>query len=105
MDELIARLEQATGPNRELDHAVETAVLGEWTYYAPEYTASIDAALTLVPEGFNWTVDGFPSGPACASCYLADAGGQLHDGATPAIAICIASLKARQAMANPQRDL
>lgn len=74
-DELIAALEKATGPNRELDAAI-ARIAGwgcvmrdpqadhNWYCWRKEYrsgvwiplslyTASIDAALTLVPEGMR----------------------------------------------------
>ena len=56
--ELIERLEKATGPDRELDHAIlcmiDPRVKGTCPmHYDPHYTASIDAALTLVPEGMR----------------------------------------------------
>lgn len=74
-DELIAALESATGPSREMDAWVAivakappegswllfgladpaTFAIGTHQYWdCPRYTASIDAALTLVPEG--WAV-------------------------------------------------
>lgn len=98
--ELIQRLEKATGPDVELDHA-----LGMLVGVGGDYTRSIDAALTLVPE------------PAVKSD-----GGRMVDirlderrnvgfatvnydfsaqGATPAIALCIAALKARAALIEP----
>lgn len=85
IDELIARLEKATGPDRELDIAILYAVdIGRWKYCenktaeliaecrskgltgrddacrrsaffdTPKYTASLDAAMQLVPEGWFW---------------------------------------------------
>lgn len=116
MDDLIARLEKATGPDRDLDHAIDTALLGEWTYYAPEYTASIDAALTLVPNGYRWLVRkhdgsktwaGGKGAKSFANVYADEHESPMYEAwtQTPALALCIAALKARQAMANPQRDL
>src|SRR5690606_3142744 len=75
MKDLIERLERAEGPARELDGRIWCAVNGYeilgwdddgcqyrakqpgWisSYYIREWTASLDAALTLVPEG--WFVD------------------------------------------------
>ena len=107
-DELIAALEKAEGPSRELDatiayHAGE-ARLGlpvPETWLAKHYTSSIDAALTLVPEGWRvnsisnvengwhavlvrgqWNVAGYATAGSVVSV-------------TPAIALCIAALKAR----------
>jgi len=65
---LAERVEQAAGPDRELDaaiilslgHAVEHPTGDEWFYQpankmgrkqVPAYTASLDAAMTLAPEG------------------------------------------------------
>lgn len=116
-DELIAALEKATGPDRELDAAIALA-LG-WTKHVrvwgyawtradgsdatwnglPAYTASIDAAVSLVPDGWcpligqnvhhrHWS---------CLVQRVTDSGDieSRHDSAaTPAIALCIAALKA-----------
>ena len=77
MDELIARVEAATGPDRELDADIQdiidpadgdriasgfcvpshgiTRTRRDWLkHIAKRYTASIDSALTLVPEGWEW---------------------------------------------------
>ena len=107
MKELIERLEKATGPDRELDEAVERAIFDEgkeWrSAHLPYFTASLDAALTLVPEGYRWLVgnawkDKHGSCPAMATVALAgDYGTRPTSAATPAIALCIAALKAREA--------
>lgn len=75
----------------------------------PDFTASVDAALTLVPEG--WLVSHLSTGdPTCGVAgrmsvteirpHLGndegwDIGQQEGRAMTPAIALCIASLKAR----------
>jgi hypothetical protein len=112
---LIERLEAATGPDRELDLDLALAVglltspleRGCWvdpgecidggkeadgtTFVALAYTASIDAALALVPEGAIWMVSTEEPGP-----YAAIEGGYCaYMAPTPALAICIAALKAR----------
>lgn len=128
-EELIARLKAATGPDRELD--AEIACLtkfpslrpakpddfdGEYGYskgnvkaehgflQADRYTASIDAALTLVPEGeghWPWvqisTVN--PTNPASgaeAVIYVAGTKSFMGKAAIPAIATAIAALKAQE---------
>lgn len=119
MKDLIERLERATGPDSELDEAI-ALVLG-WThqkmrgdakpywrkpgvteYYmrsiVPAYTASLDAALTLVPEGWMWDV----SSSGCAWIMRNDdsiCDSQIVIGGvkSPAIALCIAALRAREA--------
>lgn len=80
-----------------------------------EYTASIDAALTLVPEA--WAIDGFMIWPGEKSALRVvptklethngrtahwSQGTRIHaEGATAPIAICIAALKARAAQPLP----
>lgn len=65
------------------------------------YTSSIDAALTLVPEGFyldlhDWT---WAEEPAWCASLQSVTGERRHisqKGATASLALCIACLKARQ---------
>lgn len=127
-DEIIAALVKATGPSRELEVEIFTisghvneAHCKEWcrqdgrtdltreryiAAWAPNYTASIDAALTLVPEGFAWMIaHSNKENVARARCNLAsirlDHVSQIGEpagraeAATPAIALCIAALRAR----------
>ena len=129
LSELIERLEKATGPDRELDEriggAAGVSICWPWTDQdgryipridVPRYTASLDAALTLVPEGPWMTAIAGPwryaahhprAGQDNWECALTteDVGewciGDYGDGdtsgkgANAAIAVCIASLKAR----------
>jgi hypothetical protein len=120
--DLIARIEAATGPDRELDDAIADAIYtgkhrccikglsdeagGMWMFTYPNgsigsslrFTGSIDAALTLVPEGHQWSLAecAMPGryyaelGPRKASVWSFDA-----QAATPALALCAAALKAR----------
>lgn len=118
--DLIERLEAASGPDRELDAEIAVAIgLGKATanhagrYWkqgdlhvtgeAPAYTASIDAALTLVPEG--WTYEGrqgpsgFPhlwtlSTIKCGDVRYTTVTGRAR---SAAITLCIAALRAREA--------
>ena len=94
--ELIERLEKATGPDRELDRSIHIAIDGNTV--VPGYTESLDAALMLVPSWHKWSV-------ACGLLvqYVARVtqvkdSRDFFDGqcdSTPAIALCIAALKAR----------
>lgn len=124
LNDLIIRLAEAIGPDRELDAAIAEALSlipqtheramnhgrpqayywhkhnhkGDyWT--PPAYTASIDAALTLVPKGWGVVVrrwaDG--TGRGVAHCYPPEGSGDYCHGATPALAICIAALRAKEA--------
>lgn len=99
MDELIERLEKATGPNFALEQDIwceifaPDAVAIPLDLKPPSYTASIDAALTLVPKGSTWdlTFDDY-----LIACVGNGHNTGKHD-TTPAIALCIAALKARKA--------
>lgn len=148
LSELIERLEKATGPDRELDVAIGFAIGrirerdGNYLYAMGNdsdmvvepndyddrlvaqplgyYTASIDAALTLVPEGWGWSVGspwanetpdagGWPWSDIWirgeqeiyldGAATVTDSPGWNHFNApTVALALCIASLKARDAI-------
>jgi len=115
--ELIGRLDAAQEPDHVLDGDIWQAVNGwpendgyrfggVWFRRDPEddvafeqpprLTASIDAALTLVPEGMVWVVDsgeGYKPGALVAREIGYD--DSRSYGATPAIALCIAALWAR----------
>lgn len=127
-DELIAALERAEGPSEELDARILSAIYapdavvrqspfnGAWCLYKDgserlvdgsniprrdkNYTSSIDAALTLVPEGWIWGIgteaEGGPRFRAGLSKHNADGWDDRHGvSCSPAIALCIAALKAR----------
>lgn len=114
-DDLIKQLEQAQGPDRELDRAIHDLIYTpDWnkTDFGPVayYTTSIDAALTLVPPHHLWQLK---QGIQCTAIVWMletdyDEGG--HDVPTgysttfPAIALCIAALRARAAI-KPYSDI
>lgn len=112
-DELITELEKATGPDRKLDEAIYCTILSGVPVtalsgviyttdleYCPPYTASLDAALTLVPNDASWSLE-----PDSAWIRwmgkddVDEAQGHLFQrgGKCTAIALCIAALKARGA--------
>lgn len=106
-EQLIAALEAADGARYVLDQAIAKLVLPAdilARVVPPPYTVSIDAALTLVPEGWRWSLD-WTQRPHYQDCGRADlyapgSGIKPPDvcdvyAATPAIALCIAALKAR----------
>lgn len=145
MNDLIERIEAASGPDREMDRdilaAKGTHVLekrgrdrkswwyeidgpdyrrldpdGDRYFGMPRYTASIDAALTLVPEGWMFGIeragsyDGSPKDEAWCWPYESNFDPDWQNGqqgyrdapdgargsaATPALALCAAALKAR----------
>lgn len=69
---------------------------------APAFTASIDAAATLVLEGWRWgvTTTGFKPGASIVSPRGTFAGGGGAYAATPALALVAASLRARATQEN-----
>lgn len=114
MGELIARLEAASEGSDELNRAIFHDGLGNppqpthcdackqtrWVF-APAYTQSLDAALTLVPEGWTaWELRSFARktrfGCDLSRLTECDAGEDwAHgNGPTPALALCIAALRA-----------
>lgn len=124
MISLIKRLEALTGPSREVDAEIATAIGWKsvpWefsgkrglTWYAPDlevhyecphFTGSIDAALTLMPKinrpNFPWLAikSNNPNNPIGCRCelWLDNVKNYNGRGKTLAIAICIAALKARE---------
>lgn len=108
--DIIARLEKATGPDEAIDaevwcvvYAPDVVAIDHGAKFPP-YTTSIDAALTLVPNqpwigpwsilsrGNSWEAE------IGAGFHPRDVGyeSRAKSNATPAIALCIAALKARQ---------
>jgi hypothetical protein len=144
---LAALCEKAEGPDRELDADVFKALGApvpfqfmnklialefndvEQAYFArvsddmqvryspPAYTASLDAALTLVPEGLEWELLALDAardprfGRFQARIMLLtyaedpeELGPQaIANAATPALALCAASLRARDAAERDRR--
>jgi hypothetical protein len=132
---LAERCEQAAGPDRELDVAIARALgwkplyrddYSQWwppaavadarerkrsilhhpTQPLPMFTASLDAAVTLVPEGYYWQAANgkrrHSEPQACADLFVAHGPtrGDMSftvDAATPALALCAAALRARAA--------
>ena len=111
---LAERCEAATGPDREIDHDVAVAVGAQARNgsinIAAYYTASIDAAMMLVPEWWaieRWQIwPGQPSALRIVETHLGDDGQRWHGGkdrtlsaqaTTPALAIAAAAIRARAA--------
>ena len=122
---LAARCEAAEGPSRELDEAIVQGVYPEldirrdgpdglWRAHGStmgracllrveDYTASLDAALTLVPKGWRWSLDYTQRAPyqdcGCAALFAPGDGIKPPDvpetyARTPALALCAAALRA-----------
>lgn len=114
LDELIERVEKANKPTRDLFRECFEAVFGYGVTVVPDgprwvrYSAFIkmvdaeaweSAALMLVPEGYRWVIgstwkDKHGNVPAVASVCIAGDYARPIIGATSALAIVIASLKA-----------
>ena len=99
--ELIEKLERAEGPSRELDWAISDVLFGQRLDASiPPYTASIDAALMLVPEGVLWSAEAWDTNRVYPAHVRASAwvlGALRSYAATPAIALCITALRAKEA--------
>ena len=121
LNDLIARLEAATGPDRALDaeiaeacgtmphgltRALSNGEPAEWWWdgedclWPPEFTASVDAAITLAPNDLMWFLGRLDSSDMrfCATISERGAvGSKTWRGfsASPAIALCVAALNAR----------
>ena len=100
MKDLIAKLEAATEGSGTFDRAIRDALGLSALLVPPDggdeahpYTTSLDAAMKLVPEDRIWSVGKIVRAPG----YIAvlDNDGHSHKGSTPALALCIAALKAR----------
>ncbi len=112
IDDLIARLNAATEGSHELDAAIYLAINEAWPVAnPPRYTTSLDAALTLVPEGMFWNVGnaklmgagfqvtvGEPArGLKIGRKWYAHELHPINGPKTAPLAVCIAALRARQA--------
>jgi hypothetical protein len=118
---LADRCEQAAGPDRELDQDITKLLVPNnathiyrsrrgWSFFVYDsgkgiewfenqpYTVSLDAAVTLVPEGWRWWVNSSPFGRCwlVANDQIADKA-QSEKCATPALALCAAALRAKAA--------
>ena len=95
-ESMIAELEKAKKGRKGLDLKIRRLIQPyDFTYLS--YTTSIDAALTLVPEGWSYMIEGGLSTQS-PSAYLrppSQPGFDQGIAGTPALALCIAALKAR----------
>lgn len=133
MNDLASRIEQAEEADRDLDCEIALAIDGGEIIWlmangtmeqyparkyessmhvggfgkapVPLYTSSMDAAISLVPEGRMWRCDFLPARHAnkqVGSAFVAIDGDTYHgDARTYALALCAAALRARAAADNP----
>lgn len=112
--ELIERLEDLSGADRRFDGDIFKASYPDRDWHefedgwcardpvdtcafdvAPAYTASVDAALTLVPQGWDYCIYGGDRWDQI-ECQLFEEGKHISAlGSTLALAIVIAALRAR----------
>lgn len=116
---LIERIEAATEGSRELDGCIYIAVnipsekvgridqidgcVGWWPKGAPyvsaievpRYSTSIDAALMLLPDDYDWII-GNVNGQYGGTPYACVGSTEQHYAATPCLALLAAILRARQ---------
>jgi hypothetical protein len=117
--ELATRCEQATGPDKSIDREIAMATGwqhrsgGVWErvleWERPAFTASLDAAMTLVPDSCLamvkqlWDGDS-KSALARVSRYVASSRFWMGDWSglsdVPALALCAAALRARAAIVD-----
>jgi hypothetical protein len=99
-------------PSDALDWAIAQATTppGVRGWYQKPYTTSLDAAVTLVPEDWNWTVERYCFDavmpyrePGAKASVWRDSRNPRErffyiEAKTPALALCAAALRARAAM-------
>lgn len=110
---LLARVLAGAGPDRALDGALAEALQvggNPWKHdgdgwisvhgfgcQAAMFTASLDAALKLVPDGWGWAISTTGDLVPCAYGHSPDRSFWVDDtkAATPARAVCAFALRAR----------
>ena len=126
--ELAERVEALAGPDREVDFAIARTLgwrevgnptcamglMGRWYHPdgkmtdhlgSPRYTASLDAAMTLVPEGNDALVRLFPNGKGGAHVYPGmRATLPMISAVTPPLALTAAALRALAAQETNHVD-
>jgi hypothetical protein len=98
MTDLIQRLRAATGPDRELDAEIYRFIPvsdRQHLVVVPAYTASLDAAITLIPDGLDWEVKTAPHRKGAIARVVSMDATFWAEAATPALALTIAALLAR----------
>lgn len=93
---LANRVEASEGPSRELDREIARLIHGDgWNHHSDtRYTASLDAAMTLIPADHEWSVEWGGNSIAIVRHLIE---GPEHRGyaEAPALALCAAALRAR----------
>lgn len=96
MSPLLKDIAEAEAPDRGLDWRIHNRlqlIRGE----CPRYTSSFDAALLLVPEGYDWIV-GDVNGYVGGTPYACVGSEKAYYGCTAVLSLCLAALAAEQEM-------
>lgn len=103
MNALASRCEREEA-SRTLDVAIARAIEPDRprSKYDPNlsrFTVSLDAAVTLVPDEYDWIVARANGGLTIHACV---GNTTEHFGGTPALALCAAALRARAALSQTE---
>lgn len=104
LQDLIKRIEAADGPDRELDAEIAVQVK-PWREMCnlgveiPPYTSSIDAAMTLVPDG--WIIKEYTASRFVPHTFVVSEGVGIggvvgYSDHSMVLALCAAALRARE---------
>ena len=104
MADLLTRLEDAKEGSRELDAEIGQFACDPYAgaeyYCSPPYTASLDAITGLIERelpGVEWDITNVYGMNRAAVGLNIDDGPEFGEGANPALALCIAFVKAMEA--------
>lgn len=99
MRALIARVEVAEGASFAMDQDIAHAI-GAMGMPPKPYTASLDAAVSLVPVGHDWILENVNGGQTICARVGHNDKDRNSWGDTPALALTAAALRARLAMGD-----
>lgn len=107
---LAERCEKATGPDRELDAAIASTFSNSvesddgdfwWGPYneppvrVPDFTGSLDAAMSLVPDGWDFSLHANDGEQSRARVYSSRADSRWSYANKHSLALCAAALRVR----------
>lgn len=92
------RCSDALEPSRELDWEIHVLVRppsmrGRY-FDCPRYTESLDAAASLIPDGFDWILERTNGGITISSRVGHNDPDRYSWGSTPTLALCVGALDA-----------
>lgn len=106
LDDLVESVRAAEVADRDLDWRIHcrNGLYGVGAYGShPKYTASLDAALTLVPPEHDWIVAAV-NGQVGGTPYACVGSTEAHYGETPVLSLCLAALRAEVALRQVLRN-